>query len=59
MERLLLEAYRKEPDTTKIVKTFKRAYPNRQFFFTPEALRARINRTLRESIKKLQFLREN
>jgi hypothetical protein len=56
---LLLESYRREPDLSKVVKIFKRSYPKRQCFFNPDALKTRINRTLRESFKKLQFLRES
>ena len=59
MERLLLESYRRDQDLNKIAKIFKRTYPKKQCFFTTDAFKTRLNRTLRESIKKLQFLRES
>lgn len=41
----------------RIARQFKKIYPKKQYFFTPESLQARLNRTIRESIKKLQYLR--
>jgi hypothetical protein len=59
LERLLVESYRKEPDMNRIARHFRKTYPKKQQFFTPESLKGRLNRTLRESIKKVQFLRES